>query len=156
MKKARNDKIHEFCRLPNYRVPGVTGSWNRPWSQKKCATAHENGQKWQNSRVLSTSKFPCTGVTSRWNHPRKQKPCAIAHENGQKWQKSRVLSTSKLPCRCAVEIVPGVKTVCQKQCAIAHENGQKWQNSQVFMTSKLPCTGGHDVEISPETKNRVL
>ena len=22
---ARNDKIHEFCRLPNYRAPGVTG-----------------------------------------------------------------------------------------------------------------------------------
>ena len=24
MKTPKNDKIHEFCRLPNYRVPGVT------------------------------------------------------------------------------------------------------------------------------------
>ena len=29
-RSARNAEIHEFCRLPNYRVPGVTGCRNRP------------------------------------------------------------------------------------------------------------------------------
>ena len=31
-------------------------------SRKQCAIAHENSQKWQNSRVLLTSKLPCIGV----------------------------------------------------------------------------------------------
>ena len=39
MKTARNDKIHEFCRLPNYHVPGVTGRSNHPRRQKQCAIA---------------------------------------------------------------------------------------------------------------------
>ena len=43
-KTARNDEIHEFCRLPDYRVTGVTDRLNRPRSQKLCV-AHENGQK---------------------------------------------------------------------------------------------------------------
>ena len=61
MKVARNDKIYEFCRLPNFRVAGVTGRWNHPRSQKPCTIADESGQKWQNSRVLSTSSLPSTG-----------------------------------------------------------------------------------------------
>ena len=61
MKTAKNDKIDEFCRLPNYRVPRVIVRRNHHRSQKLCATADENAQKWQNSRVLSTSKLPCTG-----------------------------------------------------------------------------------------------
>ena len=67
---ARNDKIHEFCQLPNYRVPRVTGRSKRPPSQKPCAIAHENGQKLQNSRVLSTSKLSC----SRGHGPLKSSP----------------------------------------------------------------------------------
>ena len=35
MKAARSKKINEFCRLSNYRVPGVTGHWNRTRRQKK-------------------------------------------------------------------------------------------------------------------------
>ena len=34
-KTATNDKIHEFYRLRNYRVPGVTGRRNHPRSQNR-------------------------------------------------------------------------------------------------------------------------
>ena len=60
MKTARNNKIHEFCGLRNYRLPGVTGRWNCPRSQKQYVIAPENGQKWQKSRVLSTCQLSCT------------------------------------------------------------------------------------------------
>ena len=115
-KTARIDKIDEFGRRPNFRVPGVTSRWNQPGAKKTvcygprkrsemtksmsfndvsmfvypgsrafeivpgakklCSIAHENGQKWPNRRVLTTSHFRVPGVTSSWDRHRNQKLCA--------------------------------------------------------------------------------
>ena len=57
---ARNDRISEFWRHPNYHVPGDIGCWNRPRRPKQWPIAQENGQNWPNRQVLTTSQLPCT------------------------------------------------------------------------------------------------
>ena len=94
-------EMTKFTSFVDFQLPctGVTGHWNRTRSQKQCATAHKNGQKWQNSRVLSTSKLSYTrGHGPLKYSPKQKKQCAIAHENGKKWQYWWIMLTSKLPC----------------------------------------------------------
>ena len=150
MKMPRNDKIHEFCRIPYYRVPRVTGHWNRPCSQKPCAIAHENSQKWQKHEFcrLPNYRVPCSQAVevvlgaetmrySPWERQEMRKFTSFVDFRITFYRGSR-----------AVEIVPETKL-----CAIAHENGQKWQNSWILSTSKLPCTGCHrPLKFVPEAK----
>ena len=155
MKTARNDKIHEFCRLPNYRVPGVTGSWNRPLSQKQCHVAHEYGQKWKNSRVLSTPNYRVPGVTGSWNRPRSQKQDAIVPENGQKWQNSRVLSTSKLPCTGGHgQLKSSVEPKTVRYSPWKRPEMTKFTSFADFQITVY--RGSRAVEIVPGTKNSAL
>ena len=113
MKTAKNNKIDEFCRLPNYRVPMVIVRWNHHRSQKSCATAHENGQKWQNSRVLSTSKLPCTGCHGPLKSSPEPKPVCYSPRKRPEMTKFMSFVDFQITMyqgSWAVEMVPGAKT----------------------------------------------
>ena len=113
MKTAKNDKMHEFCRLPNYRVPRVHRPLKSSPKQKKpSAIAHKNGQKWQNSRVLSTSKLLCT----EGHGPLKSFPEPKTVRRNP-WQRPEMIKFTRFDDfqitvyrgSWAVEIVPGAK-----------------------------------------------
>ena len=112
-----------------------------PEPKKRCAVAHENGQKWQNRRVLTTSQFSCTGGHEPLKSSRIPKKTVCPMKTARNDQ---IDEFWRRPNFC----VPGV-TSCwyrlrsRKLCAIAHEIGQKWPNRWVLTTSKFSSTRGH-------------
>ena len=153
---ARNERIDEFWRLPNFHVPRITSHWNRLRSQKNVCFSPQKWLEMNKSTSFDDSPifmYPGSRAVEIIFWARKL--CAIAHENGQKWRNRRVLTTSNF-------CVPRVKSrwnrlLSQKLCAIAHENGQKWPNRRVLTTPQFSCTQGREpFKSSSETKNCVL
>ena len=125
VKMARNDQIDEFWRRLNFCLSGVTSLWNHPLSKKLCDIAHENGQKWTNRCVLTTSQFSCTRGHEQLKSP--PEPKTVCYSPWKRPEMTKLM-TSQFSCTRgsrAFEIVPGAK---KKLCAIAQENGQKWPN----------------------------
>ena len=120
---------------------GFTNRCNHPWSQKQCIIAHENGQKWQNSRVLSTSKLQCTGGSrvvkssqepktvrySSWKRPEMTKFTSFVDFQITVYRGSRVVKSS--PEQKIVRYSPWKRPEMTKFTSLS--------------TSKLSCTRGH-------------
>ena len=110
---------------------GVPDHLNPRRTPKPCAIAHENGQKWPNSRVLYDFVKIVWRVPDHLNPNRTPKPCAIPHENVQKSPKSRVFfMISNKSCDVVPDHLNPRRT--PTPCAIAHENGRKWLKSRVL------------------------
>ena len=133
---------------------------NVRWSEsgpepKPCAIAQENGQTWQNSRVLSTSELPCTGghgalkssperktmCYSPWKRPEMTKFTSFVDFQITVYRGSR-----------AVEIVSRAKTVCYSP----------WKRPEMMKFTSIVhfqitvYRGSRGVQIVPGMKNRVL
>ena len=121
-------------------------------SQKLCAIARENDQKWANWRILMTSQLSFNrGYMSHWNRLRSKKLCAITHENGQKWPNRRVLMTSQFSCSRGHEPFKS----CQEPKTVCNSPRKRPEMTKLMSFDDVPIflyPGSWAVEIVPGDK----